>query len=64
VFIKLSFVLFLELYSIVGRPNVFTYGELRTSTENFSSNNLLGEGGYGSVYKVSLSIALMDVNFQ
>jgi hypothetical protein len=64
VFIKLSFVLFLELYSIVGRPNVFAYGELRTSTENFSSNNLLGEGWYGSVYKVSLSIALMDVNFQ
>ncbi|XP_020403534.1 probable LRR receptor-like serine/threonine-protein kinase At1g56130 isoform X3 [Zea mays] len=44
-----------ELYSIVGRPNVFTYGELRTSTENFSSNNLLGEGGYGSVYKGKLA---------
>lgn len=55
--------MFSELYSIVGRPNVFTYGELRTATENFSSNNLLGEGGYGSVYKVSLSIVLMYVNF-
>jgi hypothetical protein len=62
VFINLSFVMFSELYSIVGRPNVFVYGELRTATENFSSNNLLGEGGYGSVYKVSLSIVLMDVN--
>ncbi|KAK3141509.1 hypothetical protein QOZ80_4BG0334840 [Eleusine coracana subsp. coracana] len=40
-----------ELYSIVGRPNVFSYSELRTATESFSSNNLLGEGGYGSVYK-------------
>ncbi|KAL5215963.1 hypothetical protein ABZP36_007364 [Zizania latifolia] len=40
-----------ELYSIVGRPNVFSYGELRSATENFSSRNLLGEGGYGSVYK-------------
>jgi hypothetical protein len=55
--------MFSELYSIVGRPNVFGYGELRTATENFSSNNLLGEGGYGSVYKVSLTIVLMDVNF-
>jgi hypothetical protein len=46
-----------ELYSIVGRPNVvsYSYGELRTATENFSCNNLLGEGGYGSVYKVSSS---------
>ncbi|XP_066343812.1 probable LRR receptor-like serine/threonine-protein kinase At1g56130 [Miscanthus floridulus] len=44
-----------ELYSIVGRPNVFAYGELRTATENFSSNNLLGEGGYGSVYKGKLA---------
>ncbi|CAN6240894.1 unnamed protein product [Urochloa humidicola] len=43
-----------ELYSIVGRPNVFSYSELRTSTKNFSSMNLLGEGGYGSVYKGKL----------
>ncbi|XP_066383102.1 probable LRR receptor-like serine/threonine-protein kinase At1g56140 [Miscanthus floridulus] len=44
-----------ELYSIVGRPNVFAYSELRTATENFSSNNFLGEGGYGSVYKGKLA---------
>uniref|UniRef100_A0A0E0DID7 non-specific serine/threonine protein kinase n=1 Tax=Oryza meridionalis TaxID=40149 RepID=A0A0E0DID7_9ORYZ len=43
-----------ELYSIVGRPNVFSYGELRSGTENFSSSNLLGEGGYGAVYKGNL----------
>ncbi|WVZ87141.1 LOW QUALITY PROTEIN: hypothetical protein U9M48_033828 [Paspalum notatum var. saurae] len=44
-----------ELYTIVGRPNVFSYGELRTATESFSSSNLLGEGGYGSVYKGKLA---------
>jgi hypothetical protein len=54
--------MFVELYSIVGRPNVLSYGELRTATENFSSNNLLGEGGYGSVYKVSPSAAYKDMN--
>jgi hypothetical protein len=43
-----------ELYAIVGRPNVFSYSELRSATENFCSSNLLGEGGYGSVYKVCL----------
>ena len=61
-FINLYFVMFSELYSIVGRPNVFAYGELRTATENFSSNNFLGEGGYGSVYKVSSSIVHMHLN--
>ena len=46
---------FAELYSIVGKPNIFSYsyGDLRSATDNFSSSNLLGEGGYGSVYKVS-----------
>ncbi|CAL5025446.1 unnamed protein product [Urochloa decumbens] len=44
-----------ELYTIVGRPNVFSYSELRSATENFNSSNLLGEGGYGSVYKGKLS---------
>ncbi|KAJ1272786.1 hypothetical protein BS78_06G228500 [Paspalum vaginatum] len=46
-----------EFYNIVGRPNIFSYSydELRTATENFSSINLLGKGGYGSVYKGKLS---------
>uniref|UniRef100_K3Y4X1 non-specific serine/threonine protein kinase n=1 Tax=Setaria italica TaxID=4555 RepID=K3Y4X1_SETIT len=44
-----------ELYTIVGRPNVFSYSELRSATENFCSSNLLGKGGYGSVYKGKLS---------
>ncbi|KQJ84618.1 probable LRR receptor-like serine/threonine-protein kinase At1g56130 [Brachypodium distachyon] len=43
-----------ELYSIVGRPNVLSYAELRSATENFSSSNLIGQGGYGSVYKGKL----------
>uniref|UniRef100_A0A0E0KV79 non-specific serine/threonine protein kinase n=1 Tax=Oryza punctata TaxID=4537 RepID=A0A0E0KV79_ORYPU len=44
-----------ELYNIVGRPNVFSYNELRSAMENFSSSNLLGEGGYGLVHKGRLS---------
>jgi hypothetical protein len=43
-----------ELYNIVGRPNVFSYryGELRTAVENFSSRNLLGEGGMGQFIRL------------
>lgn len=56
--------MFVELFNIVGRPNVFsyTYSVLRTAVENFTSSNLLGEGGYGSVYEVSSSIGHTDIN--
>ncbi|MCO5604125.1 hypothetical protein L7F22_058285 [Adiantum nelumboides] len=33
---------------------VFTYTELRAATRNFSRSHLLGEGGFGCVYKGSL----------
>lgn len=41
-----------ELYNMVGRPNIFSNAELKLATENFGSQNILGEGGYGPVYKV------------
>ncbi|GAA0152092.1 hypothetical protein LIER_37418 [Lithospermum erythrorhizon] len=34
----------------VEKPVVFTYEEIRSSTDNFSDSNLLGHGSYGSVY--------------
>jgi serine/threonine protein kinase len=40
-----------ELYNMVGRRNVFSNAELKLATENFGSQNILGEGGYGPVYK-------------
>ncbi|CAO2189367.1 unnamed protein product [Urochloa humidicola] len=43
-----------ELYNMVGRPNVFSSAELKLATDNFSSQNILGEGGYGPVYKGKL----------
>eukprot|EP01018_Ginkgo_biloba_P022352 Gb_24312 [translate_table: standard] len=35
-------------------PVLFTYEELNTAAQNFHSDNKLGEGGYGSVYKGNL----------
>ncbi|KAL5202615.1 hypothetical protein ABZP36_013567 [Zizania latifolia] len=43
-----------ELYNLVGRPDVFSYAELKLATNNFNSQNILGEGGYGPVYKGKL----------
>ena len=43
---------FAVLLGVGPRPNTFRYAELRTATENFSATNKLGEGGFGSVYKV------------
>ncbi|XP_006659921.1 probable LRR receptor-like serine/threonine-protein kinase At1g56130 isoform X2 [Oryza brachyantha] len=43
-----------ELYNLVGRPDVFSNAELKFATDNFSSQNILGEGGYGQVYKGKL----------
>ncbi|TVU43236.1 hypothetical protein EJB05_09684, partial [Eragrostis curvula] len=43
-----------ELYNMVGRPNVFSSAELKLATDNFSALNILGEGGYGPVYKGKL----------
>ncbi|XP_042403693.1 probable LRR receptor-like serine/threonine-protein kinase At1g56140 isoform X2 [Zingiber officinale] len=37
------------------KPFVFSYAELRAATEDFSSSNILGEGGFGLVFKGILS---------
>uniref|UniRef100_A0A0E0LS86 non-specific serine/threonine protein kinase n=1 Tax=Oryza punctata TaxID=4537 RepID=A0A0E0LS86_ORYPU len=43
-----------ELLSTVGRPDIFSYGEIKSATNNFSPQNILGKGGYGPVYKGKL----------
>ncbi|CAN6203523.1 unnamed protein product [Urochloa humidicola] len=44
-----------ELYDLIGQPDVFSYAELKLATDNFSPQNILGEGGYGPVYKGMLT---------
>ncbi|XP_011022401.1 PREDICTED: probable LRR receptor-like serine/threonine-protein kinase At1g56140 isoform X2 [Populus euphratica] len=39
------------------RPNTFSYAQLRAATDDFSPSNMLGEGGFGAVYKGLLSDA-------
>jgi len=42
------------LIHVPGGPNIkrYTYRELVRATQNFSPSNKIGEGGFGSVYKV------------
>lgn len=35
---------------------IYSYKELSSATEDFSPGNKIGEGGFGSVYKVLFSI--------
>lgn len=44
-----------ELLGIDAKPYTFTYPELRSATGDFNSSNKLGEGGFGTVYKGTLS---------
>ncbi|XP_022848313.1 probable LRR receptor-like serine/threonine-protein kinase At1g56140 isoform X1 [Olea europaea var. sylvestris] len=43
-----------EFLGMDARPYTFTYVELRVATDDFSSSNKLGEGGFGPVYKGTL----------
>ncbi|XP_062012440.1 probable LRR receptor-like serine/threonine-protein kinase At1g56130 isoform X2 [Rosa rugosa] len=44
-----------DLLALENRPNTFSYSELKEATEDFNPSNKLGEGGYGPVYKGTLS---------
>ncbi|KAL6282831.1 hypothetical protein ACE6H2_013760 [Prunus campanulata] len=44
-----------DLLGLGPQPNTFSYAELRAATEDFNPSNKLGEGGYGPVYKGTLS---------
>lgn len=35
------------------KPYIFSYTELRAATDDFSTVNKVGEGGFGPVYKVT-----------
>ncbi|XP_028055609.1 G-type lectin S-receptor-like serine/threonine-protein kinase At4g27290 [Camellia sinensis] len=38
---------------------LFDLGAIVNATDNFSENNKLGEGGFGSVYKVTLNVKML-----
>ncbi|KAL8096543.1 putative LRR receptor-like serine/threonine-protein kinase At1g56140 [Apium graveolens] len=44
-----------EFLGMDARPYTFSYAELKVGTDDFSTTNKLGEGGFGPVYKGTLS---------
>ncbi|XP_050145023.1 probable LRR receptor-like serine/threonine-protein kinase At1g56140 isoform X2 [Malus sylvestris] len=44
-----------DILGLDPRLNTFSYAELRVAAEDFNPSNKLGEGGYGPVYKGTLS---------
>ncbi|KAF4363762.1 hypothetical protein CsatB_000159 [Cannabis sativa] len=48
-----------EVLSSLHNVRLYSYKELRMATENFSSGNKIGQGGFGSVYKARLKDGTM-----
>lgn len=44
------------------KPFTFSYEELKQATDDFNSDNKLGEGGFGPVYKVSRYVIQVHVS--
>ena len=42
-----------ELRGLDLQTGFFTYRQIKAATNNFNAINTIGEGGFGSVYKVS-----------
>lgn len=43
---------------------IYKYREIRQATDDFSAENKIGEGGFGSVYKVNDETQLLTSCFQ
>ncbi|XP_038974986.1 probable LRR receptor-like serine/threonine-protein kinase At1g56130 isoform X1 [Phoenix dactylifera] len=44
-----------ELLGMTTRPDTFSYAEMKAATNDFHLSNMLGEGGFGPVFKGQLS---------
>lgn len=46
-----------ELRGLDLLTGVFTIRQIKAATDNFDAANKIGEGGFGSVYKVNLNLS-------
>lgn len=48
----------------IDNVKIYKYREIRQATDDFSGENKIGEGGFGSVYKVNDETFLLTLLFQ
>lgn len=51
---------FCFLVDLLENVKQFSSNELRSATEGFHSNNKIGRGGFGTVYKVNRTLLMMS----
>lgn len=47
----------------IDNVKIYKYREIRQATDDFSAENKIGEGGFGSVYKVNETTRLLNLLF-
>ena len=52
-----------ELRGLDLQTGFFTYRQIKAATDNFDAANKIGEGGFGSVYKVFHNVILSATGF-
>jgi len=53
-----------DIQNIEGKPTIFPYSVLKVATKNFDPNCKLGEGGFGSVFKVPSTVNVNSINWR
>ena len=50
---------FTELRGLDLQTGIFSLRQIKAATKNFDAENKIGEGGFGSVYKVNVHIQII-----
>ena len=51
---------FTELRGLDLQTGIFSLRQIKAATKNFDAENKIGEGGFGSVYRVSVYIQIIQ----